>query len=252
LISLKDVNKHNWEACTQLKVSEQQKDSIAPNLYSIAEAQFLPGLVTKAIYSYDTLVGFVMYGLDSDDHNYWIYRFMIDELYQGRGFGQQGMQLVIEDIAARADRTEVIRIGYKPTNESARRLYAKVGFVETGIAEWGEMIAAYRFETVAKPFPTLETNRLMLRQLRSRDAADVFSYFARDEVTKYYDLASFTEQRQAEELIRQWNDRFIRSEGMRWGITLKGEDRIIGTCGFHNWSKEHSKSELGYELAPEY
>lgn len=33
---------------------------------------------------------------------------------------------------------------------------------------------------------------------------------------------------------------------------MKSEDRIIGTCGFHNWSKEHYKAEIGYELAPEY
>ncbi|PWV94498.1 ribosomal-protein-alanine N-acetyltransferase [Paenibacillus cellulosilyticus] len=101
-------------------------------------------------------------------------------------------------------------------------------------------------------FPKLATNRLVLRQLRNEDAGDVFHYFAQDEVTQYYDLASFTEQRQAEELIEQWNDRFRRSEGIRWGITLMGEDRIIGTCGFHSWSKEHNKSEIGYELAPEY
>lgn len=103
-----------------------------------------------------------------------------------------------------------------------------------------------------KAFPQMETNRLVLRQLKLDDAADVFHYFARDEVTQYYDLATFTEQWQAEELIQQWNDRYIRSEGIRWGITLQGENRIIGTCGFHGWSKEHNKIEVGYELSPEY
>jgi ribosomal-protein-alanine N-acetyltransferase len=57
---------------------------------------------------------------------------------------------------------------------------------------------------------------------------------------------------QAEDLIKNWNDRFHNSQGIRWGITHKNEDRIIGTCGFHNYSKEHYKTEIGYELAPEY
>ncbi|MBD3922156.1 GNAT family N-acetyltransferase [Paenibacillus sp. PR3] len=103
-----------------------------------------------------------------------------------------------------------------------------------------------------KAFPQFETKRLVLRQLNLDDAADVFDYFARDEVTQFYDLATFTEQRQAEELIQQWNNRYMRSEGIRWGITLRGEDRVIGTCGFHSWSQEHNKIEVGYELTPEY
>ncbi|WP_219836796.1 GNAT family N-acetyltransferase [Paenibacillus sp. R14(2021)] len=99
-------------------------------------------------------------------------------------------------------------------------------------------------------FPTLETERLVLRQLRGEDAEDLFHYFAMDEVTRYYDVDSFTEQKQAEELINNWQQRFDRSLGYRWGITHKTEDRVIGTCGFHNWTKEHMKSEIGYELSP--
>ncbi|SMG20039.1 GNAT family N-acetyltransferase [Paenibacillus aquistagni] len=146
MITLKDVDKSNWEACAQLKVRPEQEDYIASNLYSIAEAQFLEGFVTKAIYHNDELIGFAMYGLDADDHNYWIYRFMLDKRYQGQGFGQKGMQLVIEDIYRRDDRTNALLLGYNPSNDPARKLYEKIGFKEIGIAEWGEMIAKYIFE----------------------------------------------------------------------------------------------------------
>lgn len=101
-------------------------------------------------------------------------------------------------------------------------------------------------------FPILETERFILRQLRLEDAPDLFSYFSKDEVTEFYDLESFTEVGQAEELIKNWNDRFTNAQGIRWGITFKHEDRIIGTCGFHNWSKEHFKIEVGYELSPPF
>lgn len=103
-----------------------------------------------------------------------------------------------------------------------------------------------------RPFPELETERLLLRQLREGDARHLFQYFSLDEVTEYYDLDSFKEIEQAESLIRSWNQRWENGEGIRWGITLKTEDRVIGTCGFHNWIKEHSKAEVGYELTPEY
>ncbi len=57
-------------------------------------------------------------------------------------------------------------------------------------------------------FPILETERLVLRQLRPDDSRDLFQYFSLDEVTKYYDLNSFTDIKQAEELIYKWNQKF--------------------------------------------
>lgn len=145
MITLRDLDKNNWEECIDLKPSEEQRKFMASNLYSIAESKFLLGFDTKAIYNDEEMVGFAMYGVDPDDGNYWIYRFMIDERFQRRGFGVQGMHLVIEDIRNRKERTDVIMLGYQPDNENARMLYAKVGFVEQGIAPWGEMLAKYSF-----------------------------------------------------------------------------------------------------------
>lgn len=101
-------------------------------------------------------------------------------------------------------------------------------------------------------FPVLKTQRLILRQLRQEDAADVYHYFSTDQVTAFYDLDRFTEVQQAEDLIQFWNNRFDSLQGIRWGITLRSEDRVIGTCGFFNWSKKHYRAEIGYELSPEY
>jgi ribosomal-protein-alanine N-acetyltransferase len=70
-----------------------------------------------------------------------------------------------------------------------------------------------------KPFPTLITERLRLRQLRDEDANDLFHYFSKDEVTEYYDLESFTDVSQANELIHTWNGRYLEQQGIRWGIT---------------------------------
>ncbi|WP_334071167.1 MULTISPECIES: GNAT family N-acetyltransferase [Paenibacillus] len=101
-------------------------------------------------------------------------------------------------------------------------------------------------------FPQLETERFVLRKLTSEDARDLFHYFSNDEVTKYYDLDSFVELRQAEDLIQSWNRRFTEKRGFRWAITEKPNNKVIGTIGFHNWSKEHFKAEIGYELNPTY
>ncbi|WP_338708932.1 GNAT family protein [Paenibacillus amylolyticus] len=102
------------------------------------------------------------------------------------------------------------------------------------------------------PFPELETKRLLLREIKQSDSQDIFQYFSSDEVTKFYDVQSFTNTKQAEELIQRWKERFENGQVIRWGIALKSDNRIIGTCGFHGCMKQHYKAVMGYELAPEF
>jgi len=103
-----------------------------------------------------------------------------------------------------------------------------------------------------QPFPTLTTERFILRKIEPSDAGELFQYFSNDEVTRYYDLESFTQIEQALELIERWNNRCIAGEGIRWGIALKENNKIIGSCGYHNWAKEHCKAEIGFEVTPQY
>lgn len=145
MISLQRITKDNWEECIALKPKEEQQGNIAPNVYSIAEAQFLNGFSSKAIYHEETMIGYTLYGVDPDDKNYWMYRFMIDERYQGKGFGLVAVCKVIEEIRNSKDRTDLLILGYRPENERAKRLYSKAGFIEEGLAPWGEMIAKYKF-----------------------------------------------------------------------------------------------------------
>ncbi|WP_427051612.1 GNAT family N-acetyltransferase [Paenibacillus sp. TC-CSREp1] len=101
-------------------------------------------------------------------------------------------------------------------------------------------------------FPILETERFVLRQITQNDSLDIFQYFSLEEVTRFYDVESFTDINPAEELIQKWNERFEKNQAIRWGITLKSESRVIGTCGFHGWMKNHYKAVIGYELSPKY
>ncbi|WP_391205171.1 GNAT family N-acetyltransferase [Psychrobacillus sp. L4] len=101
-------------------------------------------------------------------------------------------------------------------------------------------------------FPHIETERFRLRPIEVSDANEVFHYFSLDEVTKYYDLDTFTDVAEAIQLIENWQKRFAINEGIRWGIATKSENKIIGSCGYHNWEKEHFKAEVGFEVTPEY
>ncbi|CAM2812161.1 GNAT family N-acetyltransferase [Chryseobacterium flavum] len=99
-------------------------------------------------------------------------------------------------------------------------------------------------------FPVLETERLILRQLTLNDTQDLFEYFSRDEVMEYYDLETFKTEEDARRIIRHFNSSFEKGKGYRWALELKSSKKVIGTCGYHNWYREHFKAEVGYELNP--
>ena len=98
MMTLKEVTKENWIDVISLAVRDDQKAFIASNAVSLAQLHLLDEFVAKAIYADDELVGFALYGVDEDDGEYWIYRFMIDQKFQGKNFGREAMTAVIEDI----------------------------------------------------------------------------------------------------------------------------------------------------------
>ncbi|WP_246944757.1 GNAT family N-acetyltransferase [Bacillus pinisoli] len=143
-ISLHNINQENWEKAISLSVADEQKQFMASNLYSIAEVQFLKNFKTMGIYLEEKMIGFTMFGIDPDDGNYWIYRLMIDQAYQGNGYGKKAVELVISDIKSRNNSNiPLIMIGYHPSNIGAKWTYKKAGFIETEMAPWGEQLAEY-------------------------------------------------------------------------------------------------------------
>jgi [ribosomal protein S5]-alanine N-acetyltransferase len=100
-------------------------------------------------------------------------------------------------------------------------------------------------------FPTLETERLILRQLAAPDAQDVFLFLSDEENIRYYDPAPMTQLEQAEKSIERHRRRFAEQEALRWGITLKGENRVIGNGGYA-WDAENHLAVLSYILAKPY
>lgn len=103
-----------------------------------------------------------------------------------------------------------------------------------------------------KQFPQLQTERLCLRQLSLLDARDVFEVFSNEEVTKYYDLATFTTIERAERFINRMNEKFATSEGIRWAIALRSTNRLIGTCGYNAVYSSSRRAIIGYELKQDH
>jgi [ribosomal protein S5]-alanine N-acetyltransferase len=100
--------------------------------------------------------------------------------------------------------------------------------------------------------PKIETDHLTLRALTPEDRAAVFALFADPRVAVPTHVAPFEGIEQADDLIAFFGQRFAARVGIRWGLTLKGDDMIIGTAGFPGIDDEMYRARIGYNLAYAY
>ncbi|PFO05839.1 GNAT family N-acetyltransferase [Bacillus sp. AFS076308] len=99
-------------------------------------------------------------------------------------------------------------------------------------------------------FPNLETKRLKLIELTHQHMNAVYEILSLDEVTRFYGTSSFTLQAEATRLIDIYYKNYIDKRGIRWGIKLKENQRIIGTVGLNMLNLKNKRAEIGYELHP--
>jgi len=106
---------------------------------------------------------------------------------------------------------------------------------------------------VSGEFPKLETERLVLRNVTLDDAEAIFAHFADEEVTRFLEIPRLESVEQAENVIMFMLGLFERREGIRWAISLKESDQLIGSCGFDRVTKlRGSRGEIKYDLMRDY
>lgn len=161
MLRLEKIHGQNVRDILQLKVAENQKHFIAGNGESIIEAYLTitgNGYVFPfGVYDDDTPVGFLMISFGVDEYRdnvpvgatdfYHIWRLMIDEKYQNRGYGRKTVKLALDFInTLPCGKSEYCWLSYEPENEIARHLYHSFGFEETGekLSKCGEVIAVLK------------------------------------------------------------------------------------------------------------
>lgn len=99
-------------------------------------------------------------------------------------------------------------------------------------------------------FPELTTERLLLRPLTAGDLDFVFRHFADPDVGRYLlDDDPVTSIDQAQAIV----DFYLNPDATsynRWILERKADHCPIGTFGFHRWSRNNHKAEIGYDLSP--
>ncbi|UTT43106.1 GNAT family N-acetyltransferase [Exiguobacterium aurantiacum] len=141
------VDDTNREAVIALTVASDQARFIETNAESLREMEVDIKYAWQcyALCRDDRPIGFMMIGAENKEERYvWLDRFMIDVTEQGKGIGSTCLQLAIQWIRERFDVDDLI-LSLHPTNEPAKRFYAKGGFVDSGLIDEanGEEIWVY-------------------------------------------------------------------------------------------------------------
>lgn len=139
-IELREITRDTVRAICRLKVAPEQAHFVADNATSIAEAHFEPDHAWfRAIYAGETPVGFVML-YEDPGVDYFLWRYMIDQRYQGLGYGRRALELVIDHVRAQPH-TGTLGTSYVPGAGSPGEFYHKLGFVDTGEVDDDELVS---------------------------------------------------------------------------------------------------------------
>jgi diamine N-acetyltransferase len=145
-VKLKPIDQSNWEECANLKVNEDQKDALPSNLFSIAELNFYPQTKAVAILNEnDAIIGFATFGIPQGESVSKIFRLMIGEKHQGKGYGRAALIEISRELFA-ANNSEEIQVCYHPHKKSLKEFYGSIGFKEKELLpckrrEEGKMLA---------------------------------------------------------------------------------------------------------------
>ncbi len=100
--------------------------------------------------------------------------------------------------------------------------------------------------------PTLETERLVLRAMSLNDAEDMFVYASDPNVARYVTWPAHQSVDDSTGFLRFIEQRYAAGDAYDWGLVLKATGRLVGTCGYVKWNKNHHVGEIGYALGSDY
>lgn len=139
-VALVEVDATNWQAVAEVAPRPGQERFVAPITYYLCLGHYNQIWRSLAVVVDGKVVGHIMWAIDDADGSRWIGGVVIDAAAQGRGIGRAALLALIDRLRADPDCREVA-LSYNPENHVARKLYADLGFVETGEMEDDEIVA---------------------------------------------------------------------------------------------------------------
>lgn len=139
VLKIKAVDETNFMAVVQLEMTPAQKEAkwLSDNVLSLAQCWLYRennDSFPKAIYADDEVVGFVLLEIEPEGETILIWRIMIGQQFQGKGYGRAAVQAVIAE-AAKEYPTRTVIADYVEGNQPMKQLLTNIGFKAVGYNE---------------------------------------------------------------------------------------------------------------------
>jgi diamine N-acetyltransferase len=130
-IELRKIDHDNFYEICQLQVAQDQVNQVDSNAISLAEANFMDFPWFRGIYAENKPVGFILVNADTYAGKFTLWRFMLDQTKQSKGYGRKAIVLLsselLHEFGASAIYTSVV-----DGTDSPKGFYLNCGFVPTG------------------------------------------------------------------------------------------------------------------------
>lgn len=191
----------------------------------------------------------------------------LDKHIQGKGYASESLEEVIDHLFSNFNKHR-ITTSIDPNNVNSVRLVERLGFRKEAHfvkslffngdwvddlvyaiteQEWNEK----KMKANSFQFPTLKTDRFVLRQFVRDDLEKVFEGLSDPQVIKYYGV-SFDSLEATREQMKWFNNLEKNKTGQWWAVCLKEDGTFCGAGGLNDIDKENHKAEVGFWLLPEH
>lgn len=98
------------------------------------------------------------------------------------------------------------------------------------------------------PYPKIETDRLLLRMVRRRDAEELYELCRRPETSRFSLWSPHGSLRETKNFIAYRLSQYRKRECMFFVIEEKATGRVIGTCSYVSMDADYKIAEIGYSI----
>lgn len=130
-VKLGEIDRDNFFGICQLSVTDVQRKYVDSVAESLAEANLYDSAWYRSIIADEIPVGFVMLDDRPEEARYYLWRLMIDQKYQGLGFGRQAINLIADYVRTRPNATQLLT-SVMQVEGGPQKFYENVGFRLTG------------------------------------------------------------------------------------------------------------------------
>ena len=130
-IKLQELSRENFYGICQLSVKPEQLGHVDTNAISMAEANFSEYAWMRGVFLNEEAVGFVMVEVRAEANKFYLWRFMIDQNFQGLGLGRSAIHLVVSELKSIFNASE-LSTSVVPVETGPQKFYESLGFQSTG------------------------------------------------------------------------------------------------------------------------